>query len=85
MVSILLIPLTGYQKREGVLILCDSLVRLLLGGTDICQVDMMMDDRMTGVIVMNRIITKPHVWLCNDIVSNSRMTSNDWYVYVMGI
>ena len=45
----------------------------------------MMDDRMTGVIVMNRIITKPHVWLCNDIVSNSRMTSNDWYVYVMGI
>lgn len=83
MVSILLIPLTEYQKEKGVSILCDSLVRLLLGGTDICLVDMMMADVMTGLIVMNRMITKPHVWLFNDTVSNSRMTSNDWYV--MGI
>jgi hypothetical protein len=63
--------------------LCDSLVRLLLGGTDICLVDMMMAGAMTGLIVMNRMITKPHVWLFNDTVSNSLITSNDWYV--MGI
>jgi hypothetical protein len=61
MVSALLIPLTGYQKREGVMILCDSMFRLLLGGTDIFLVDMMVDDMMTGLIVMNRLITRPRV------------------------
>jgi hypothetical protein len=71
------------RREKGVSILCDSLVRLLLGGTDICLVEIMMAGAMTGLIVMNRMITKPHVWLFNDTVSNSRMTSNDWYV--MGI
>jgi len=65
------------------LILCDSLVRLLLGGTDICLVDMMMADVMTRLTVIDRMIAKAHVSLFNDTVSNSRMTSNDWYV--MGI
>lgn len=43
----------------------------------------MMADMMTNLTVMNKMITKPHVWLFNDTVSNSCMTSNDWYV--MGI
>jgi len=71
------------RREKGVLILCDSLVRLLLGGTDICLVDMMMADVMTRLTVIDRMIAKAHVSLFNDTVSNSRMTSNDWYV--MGI